>query len=129
MKVPPRSRCHTRPTALTLSLTDGRCEVHCCLLWSRSPFPDDELIEISVLIALGWVLLRPYHEVDICVPVGMRHFAPWVEGAQGSIDIDSQTLLGLLCKQDVSPLGAWERAEVSTLMMRMSSACTFVSAY
>ena len=113
--MPPRSRRHTRPTALTLSLTDGRREVHRDLLRSQGPFPDDELVESSVLVALGPVLLGPYHEVDVGLPVGVRHFAPWVRGAQGPIDIDFQTLLGLPREQDMSPVGAWERAKVTNL--------------
>ena len=40
---------------------------------------------------LGLILLRPYHKVDAGLPVGMRHFATWVGGAQGPMDIDSQT--------------------------------------
>lgn len=89
----------------TRPLTNGGCEVHRDLVRGQGPFPDDELIKSSVLITLGLVLLRPYHEVDAGLPVGVRHFATWVRGAQGPIDVDFQTLLGFPCKQDMSPVG------------------------
>lgn len=56
------------------SLTDGCHEVHGDLVRGQGPLPDDELIESSVLVALGLVLLRSYHEVDAGLPVGVRHF-------------------------------------------------------
>lgn len=56
------------------SLTDGCHEVHGDLVRGQGPLPDDELIESSVLVALGLVRLRSYHEVDVGLPVGMRHF-------------------------------------------------------
>lgn len=57
------------------ALTDGSCEVHVDLIGSQCTFPDDELIESSVLITLGLVLLRPYNQVDMGIPIGVRHFA------------------------------------------------------
>ena len=99
------ARAHPPPLC---PLTDGSCEVHRDLVRGQGPFPDDELIESSDLITLGLVLLRPDHEVDAGLPVGMRHFAAWVGGAQGPIDIDFQTLLGFPCKQDMSPVGTWK---------------------
>lgn len=90
------------------SLTNGRPEVHGDLIGGQRPLPDDELVESSVLVTPGLVLLRAYHQVDVGLPVGVRHFPTGVRGAQCPIDVDFQALLGFPCKQDMSPVGTWK---------------------
>ena len=84
--LPETGRAGPSPPPPLCPLTDGSCEVHRDLVRGQGPFPDDKLIESSDLITLGLVLLRPDHEVDAGLPVGMRHFAAWVGGAQVPTD-------------------------------------------
>lgn len=93
------------------ALTDGSCEVHLDLVGSQRTFPDDELIESSVLVTLGPVVLTPYDQVDMGIPIGVRHFPTRIRGAQSPVDVDLQALLGFPCEQDVSPVRTWKRVK------------------
>lgn len=63
------------PEARCPSLTNSGCEVHGDLVRSQGALPDDELVKCSVVVALGLVLLGPYHKVGIGLPVGVSLFS------------------------------------------------------